>query len=148
MIGDWVAGVSPQGTRIVSQVKEIGCRKVTYAKKSFVVLESYDGCGIVFDENDIEPIELTIGMIERNSFVERKEDIPCYHETRFFLFENDSDACLEVSEGTVLLSTIYESYTGAFETSSVCELHYVHELQHVMRLMNLQDELHGIYIEK
>ena len=92
----------------------------------------------VFDVRDLSPVPLTADILERSGFTREPMSMRCT------IFKKDGGRIyLELkdpNEHEWLLAI-----TRRFPTSARCELqmrvHYVHELQHAMRLLMFDDEI-------
>ena len=119
MIGDFII----HGFKQIGKVTELSNGIVTVYDKG---LDDGEGhCEVTFAENEIQPIPLTPEILEKNGFVNLQHS-NCYHiyDNLYFSFELNE---LYVNEG--------------YENSKVCNIHYVHELQHALRLCGIDKEI-------
>ena len=125
MIGDWVRCTDPNPFRI-EQID--GVEEQVYGDNGFYV-----------DTTDLQPIPLTVEILEKNGFVKMDGDhyryFLAYDDNYYAGFESVNyytDACFcnvtkECSDGT------QEQSKGVYK--------YVHQLQHALRLCGINHEI-------
>lgn len=122
MIGDWVQYQYTEGIfQIVAISKTEGIKQ--FGDQPF------------FKLNGIIPIPLTPEILEKNGIL--------YSKSSFYYIIND-DKDLECTH--YMYQTIQEDWaigvdTGAYECSVFARIKYVHELQHLLRALNINKEI-------
>lgn len=122
MIGDYVIRKNvPKEILIVDAIDSI--RNIVYL--------DLDGVGITEKIENIEPISLTIQILEKNGFVKTKNGVMTLDED------------LGTSEiHLVLVPTFYEEYYWwAVNNELTAKIKYVHELQHILKLVEIKKEI-------
>ena len=133
MIGDWVYNTH---NRQAEQVQEIG--------SGLVMLDYND----LYEYDEIEPIALTAEILEQNGFGlnETREDTPRYV---WFGESNRNDTIVSVSfyeppvHGVKALTKIDTDCSHGCGVNNVhnCDIEYVHELQHALRLCGIEKDI-------
>lgn len=126
-VGDWVIN-----TEFDKQVTDrVGC-----VEKNRVYLEH---AKLYTPINYIEPIPLTEAILQKNEF----ENCVVYSNIHFY---KSKDKRIEVSDNEELLNSLNKwyirittKYHGHVMMS--CEITYVHELQHALRLCGIEKEI-------
>lgn len=90
-----------------------------------------ENCGNEAIYKDLQPIPLTPEILERNW--SKKTKYGCY-----IIGRTDEDFYFGCFRGAALQIGID---TGAYETPIFATIHYVHELQHVLKLCGIEKEI-------
>lgn len=130
MLGDWVRhGFGHEG-----KVTAIDSDVVTVYDKGF---DDGDGhCEVTFAWNEIKPIPLTAEILDKNEF--KCEEIIQRHwisEGGRILLKNDESLISSNNKWSVHVDNEDMQSIGYFEIT------YIHELQHVLRLCNIDKEI-------
>ena len=136
MIGDWVAVRRPGYRHEQVRVKSVIGNGTIEAKTS-------DGL-VAIGEIAVEPIPLTAEILANNDFLHRESDAWGEVYTYKWSIEQE-DKALEYEHNFNLSPDPYEG-TGFYwipEMSAVSALciKYVHELQHLLRLLGIEKEI-------
>lgn len=130
MIGDWVYGLYPDGSRYTRPFR-ISAVDIYPLNRSPRIV-TFGGYG--FQEEHLEPIPLTPEILEKNGFgyTEGDEEL-----THFYLGEpqfcKDMDLHIGTNNrGVFWLNTYNNDIRG---------LRYIHELQHALRLCGIEKEI-------
>ena len=133
MIGDWVYNTH---NRQNEQVAEIG--------SGLVMLDYND----LYEYDEIEPIPLTAEILEVNGFGlnQAREEAPRYV---WFGESNRNDTIVSVTfydppvHGVKALTKIDTDCSHGCGVNNVhnCDIEYVHELQHALRLCGIEKEI-------
>ena len=124
MIGDWVC--------VRSNDKE----DTHNFKITSIIDEGIYGHNFVGFEEDLEPIPLTEEILERNGFTSKEDKYN--HKKYFLLGKNEYNYDVYLDRLTILLvEEEYEPTTYAY----ICDVNYVHELQHVLKLCAIEKEI-------
>ena len=122
MIGDWVQGHLPNTNAQVAGIPN-ETRVAVIGGKTYMELSA----------DDIQPIPLTEKILRRNCIYESTKGSGFFHlGNNFFLFRNMADAF------TICIKT-YDGYNYEYPEIVYCES--VHELQHAIRLLNIDKEI-------
>lgn len=86
--------------------------------------------------NNIRPIPLTTEILEKNGFTSTEDQ---YNHKKHFLLGKNEYNCDVYWDGLsiLLVEADYEPTTYAY----VCEVNYVHELQHALKLCGIKKEI-------
>lgn len=134
MVGDWVLHEGKP-----YQIRQLGIYGVDRDGEDYpaVCVGKPNGIGLILERNEIEPIPLTPEILEKNGFHKASmvSDTPPY----------DKD-----EEGNMHFS-LNEKFWGWFQPNNTflipanglgwLEFKYVHELQHALRLCNIEKEI-------
>lgn len=112
MIGDWVYNTHNQQNE---QVQEIG---------SGLVMLNYND---LYEYDEIEPIPLTPEILEKNGWMYIAEDKVFYPEN----LKGELPWIYYITDGT----------NDVFRMKDFCNLQYVHQLQHALRLCEIEKEI-------
>ena len=117
MIDDWVACEGKNG-----KVKELREHKLSLKTENSVMIVYY---------NNVEPIPITSEILEKNGFVTDR-----YGEIEL----NDE---LGTSEINIVLEPTYseEYYWWRINNNLIVKIKYVHELQHILKLVGIKKEV-------
>ena len=117
MIDDWVACEGKNG-----KVKELREHKLSLKTENSVMIVYY---------NNVEPIPITSEILEKNGFVTNR-----YGEIEL----NDE---LGTSETNIVLEPTYseEYYWWRINNNLIVKIKYVHELQHILKLVGIKKEV-------
>lgn len=145
MVGDWVICTYPS---INKPVKVIEIKTVSDEELKVVI--NYNGTCLVFRRIYIDPIPLTPEILEKNGFKKTTPD-KYYPEPRY-IWGIDSGR-----NGTIVTITIYEkpvhgvkvltkidtdcSHDCGINSIHNCDIEYVHQLQHALRLCGITKEI-------
>lgn len=131
-VGDWVINTE-FGKKVIDRVECV--------EKSRVFLEH---AKLYTPINYIEPIPLTETILEKNEF----ENCVVYSNIHFY---KSNDKRIEVSDNEELLNSLNKWYIRIWYISITtkyhghvmmpCEITYVHELQHALRLCGIEKEI-------
>ena len=125
-IGDWVR-IHYKGESTIAKVAEI--------YKNSIFTEDGEWEGMEVEENDIVPIPLTPEILEKNGFENVGQDVYQIEERPFWVWwESDRRRLgVDVDES----SQIEENFGEVLRLPVV----YVHELQHAIRLCQIEKEI-------
>ena len=117
MIDDWTACEGKNG-----KVKELREHKLSLKTENSVMIVYY---------NNVEPIPITSEILEKNGFVTDR-----YGEIEL----NDE---LGTSETNIVLEPTYseEYYWWRINNNLIVKIKYVHELQHILKLVGIEKEI-------
>ena len=117
MIDDWAACEGKNG-----KVKELREHKLSLKTENSVMIIYY---------NNVEPIPITSEILEKNGFVTDR-----YGEIEL----NDE---LGTSETNIVLEPTYseEYYWWRINNNLIVKIKYVHELQHILKLVGIEKEI-------
>ena len=117
MIDDWAACEGKNG-----KVKELREHKLSLKTENSVMIVYY---------NNVEPIPITSEILEKNGFVTDR-----YGEIEL----NDE---LGTSETNIVLEPTYseEYYWWRINNNLIVKIKYVHELQHILKLVGIKKEI-------
>lgn len=153
MIGDWVrikknvpeddayllpGGIEPGMAITVDEILWCGINVDWYGGE----INGY----ITFDA--IEPIPLTPEILEKNGFDRDKKETYC----KRYVFADDLEKCpqtvIEFSfySGKISADTLFKCWTkpqscDGENNAHICDLKYVHELQHALKLCGIDKEI-------
>jgi len=129
MIGDWVnfliniEGGDTEYDPVVNEYQPMRIESIC----AFGEVDSE--LGVINDIAQLQPIPLTAEILEKNGFVKDKTQ---YDEDFYEFWSEDSDRCIFLY--------VYKEYFLLFDNSNI-EIKYVHELQHALRLCNIEKEI-------
>lgn len=115
MLGDWVYGLHPDGSRYANPFR-ISAVDIYPLNRSPRIV-TIGGYG--FQEEHLEPIPLTSEILEKNGFKDIDKGENCDGFDIYWRNEND----------------------GYSINTQDLHLHYVHELQHALRLCGIKKEI-------
>ena len=122
MIGDWV-----KFDEDICSVDEVRLDGAVVLTSMNTDLTSVDGSQV--EDEEIEPIPLTEGILEKNGFVKDKTQ---YGEDFYEFWSEDLEYCIYLY--------LYGVYFFLFDNINM-QIKYVHELQHILRLCNIDKEI-------
>ena len=131
MVGDWVSIIEPDDFH-----GYIGKVIITNAETNYIMVHIPDmHLHDVFVE-DLQPIELTEEILEKNGFTSSEDQ---YDHKKYFILGKNEYGCDIYWDGSTILfvEENYEPTTYAY----ICDVKYVHELQHALKLYGIKKEI-------
>lgn len=140
MIGDWVLHEGEP-----YQIRQLGIYGVDRDGEDYpaVCVGKPKGIGLIVERNEIEPIPITPEILEKNGFkVKQKEGESNYEYVA--AGGNYIIVFLFFRETIYGISTVMDcelGFSGGIDRIHKCNVKYVHELQHALRLCGIEKEI-------
>ena len=125
MVGDWVCLDGD-----INYDSPIRIRQIGYQGENDIVADND-----IFGVEDIIPIPLTEEILTKNGFLKRSgKEYYLKDDIVIFVGSDSCEVCTLYGEYTAY-SYVEEGYT------TIATIHYIHQLQHLLRLAGVQKEI-------
>lgn len=138
MIGDWVLHEGEP-----YQIRQLGIYGVDRDGEDYpaVCVGKPKGIGLIVERNEIEPIPITPEILEKNGFKVKEPESNFKYVTTGRKYTIEFLFFGEAIHGVSTVMDCEVVFSGGLDRIHKCNVKYVHELQHALKLCGIEKEI-------